>query len=188
MRELEQLRSEYALLKKKLDTQDIVNDKLMRHTFKSNISEINKNVWVVVCCAAFVMLTAPFTFRNPPFEMSWSFIIATEILMAVCAFLTWKWHDDVKDPESSLSLREFAESVQLLKKRYEDWLKYSFVLVGLWVAWLLTELFTKSEDKTLTLVFAGGLMVGAIIGGIIGLSMHFKVVNGCKDILRQIDE
>lgn len=40
-KELEQLRSEYAILKSRIEKQEIINDRLMVNTFKAKVKDIH---------------------------------------------------------------------------------------------------------------------------------------------------
>ena len=45
---LEQLRADYNVLKERLDEQEIINDRLLQQTFRSQLKQINNRAWVSV--------------------------------------------------------------------------------------------------------------------------------------------
>ena len=44
-KELEQLRSEYAILKSRIEKQEIINDRLMVNTFRAKVKDIHSVSW-----------------------------------------------------------------------------------------------------------------------------------------------
>lgn len=187
---LEQLRADYNILKERLDEQEIINDRLLQQTFRSQLGFINKKAWVSVAAGIFVIIMAPMAFHyNPALNLSWAFIAATDVMMAVCVGFTWYWHNAVKAPDASKSsMKQFAQSVKCLKQRYQNWLKYAAVMITAWLAWMCVEIFMKSDDTRLAVFMMTGMLVGALVGGIIGLRMHFAIISKCDEIVSQIDE
>lgn len=189
MQELEQLRSDYALLKERLDKQEIINDRLMASTFSAKVKEIHSVSWVTYLCGLFVLIVAPYSFHYGPLNLSWYFVIATDIMMLVSMYFTWKWHHDLKNPEAgTLSIKEFAQSVKTLKVRYQNWLKISIPMILVWIGWMLAEMYFQMDSLVLTIAMAVALLVGAAFGGILGYSLHRKVVNRCDEIISQTGE
>ncbi|MGN0201636.1 MAG: hypothetical protein ACI399_01860 [Candidatus Cryptobacteroides sp.] len=188
-RELEQLRSDYAILKSRLEQQEIINDRLMLSTFKAKVKDIHSVRWVSYLCGLFVIAVAPFTFHSAPLYLSWWFVGGTDLMMLVCLYVTWKYHHDLKNPSpGSQSIREFMESVKAFKARYQSWLKYSIPMLTVWFGWMFAELYFKSPDMKMTLVLVVSLLIGGAIGGVIGYSLHRKVISRCDEILSQLDE
>lgn len=187
---LEQLRADYNVLKERLDEQEIINDRLLQQTFRSQLKQINNRAWVSVVAGIFVIIIAPMAFHyNPAFNLSWAFVAATDLMMAVCIWFTTYWHRAVRLPDASKSsMRQFAQSVKGLKQRYQDWLKYAAAMIGAWLTWMGVELFMKSDDVVLAVFMMTGVLVGALIGGVIGLKMHFAVIRKCDEIISQIEE
>ncbi|MBQ0144182.1 MAG: hypothetical protein KBS78_03255 [Bacteroidales bacterium] len=189
IQELEQLRSEYAILKNRLDKQEIINDRLLMKTFKVKVKDINSVSWFTYFCGIFVIIVAPFAFHDGPLGLSWAFIAATDVMMLFCMYITWKWHHDLKDPDSGrLSVKEFTESVRTLKLRYKSWLKYSFAMVSVWLLWMVLEIYRNVDDPAIATTFTVSMLTGGIVGGIIGFSLHHRVVKRCDEILSQIEE
>lgn len=187
---LEQLRADYNILKERLDEQEIINDRLLQQTFRSQLKQINNRAWVSVVAGIFVIIVAPMAFHyNQALNLSWAFIAATDVMMAVCVGFTWYWHNAVKAPDASKSsMKQFAQSVKCLKQRYQGWLKYAAVMITAWLAWMGIEVFSNAGDTREAVFMMTGMLIGGLIGGIIGLRMHFAVIRKCDEIISQIDE
>ena len=76
--ELETLRSQMDLLRKKLEQESIINEKLMRETMKSRVSTINRQGWISIAVAICMVLWFPLCFNT----LSTAFIITTIVFMA----------------------------------------------------------------------------------------------------------
>lgn len=187
---LEQLRADYNVLKERLDEQEIINDRLLQQTFRSQLKQINNKAWASVTAAIFVIIVAPMAFHyNPAFSLSWAFVAATDVMMAICIWFTIYWHRAVKLPDASKSsMKQFAQSLKCLKQRYQTWLKYAAAMIGAWLIWICVEVFINSDDIRLAVFMMTSVLVGALVGGIIGLKMHFAVVRKCDEIISQIEE
>ena len=87
MMELEQMREQMQVLRNKLDTQEIVNEKLVKNSVKSKMSWIKKFVY-------FELLLVPFTalmmyVLKEIFNLSWftyAFIVVLCAIDAVCDY------------------------------------------------------------------------------------------------------
>lgn len=186
---LEQLRNDYSALKSKVEKQAILNEKLLQSVFQSKVKSIHSVGWTSALCGLFVILVSPLAFHyNPALNLSWAFVAGTDLMMLVCIAYTWYFHSDVKAPEAGASLKEFAQNVKTLKVRYQNWIRVAYIMIFVWMGWMFTEMFMTTEDKTLTYFAATGVLVGAVIGGILGFRMDRNVIKNCDDIIAAIEE
>lgn len=184
---LEQLRDDYAVLKEKLSDQEIINDRLLNATFKAKVKDIHSVGWISSACAVFVIVSAPFAFHyNPVMEMSWAFIIGTEILMLTALFFNWFFHSRVNAPTPGDDLLAFATSVKLLRKRYRYWMRIGFCLLAVWFIWIAVELSFRFETRELLLTLIP-IVIGGLIGALAGLRLDRKVISRCDEIIKEIE-
>jgi len=186
-RELEEMREQINVLKEKLANETIVNDKLLRESTKSKIFSIQKRGITMIALAVFA---APFCFwafsKN---NLSLAFCIATAVMVLFCAVMTALMHARVNsNSATSGSLVDCVKQVKKLKKQYVDWYKIAIPMIIVWLAWLLTETFMNTPDKTIAVTLAISMLVGGFVGGAIGFSIHRKVINDCDDIIASIEE
>lgn len=186
---LEQMRSEYQVLKDALSKQEIVNDRLLRQTMKSQVRSIRSTATVSVVCAVFVILVAPVVFHyNPLVNASWWFVAATELVMALCIFMDWKFNHKVQNTDlNSCDLLSFSKNVRQMKNDYRGWIKWSVMIVIAWGAWLILEVLAHAEDPSSSIPFIVGLVIGLAVGGIVGYRMDRRIINTCDDIISQIE-
>ena len=181
--ELESLRSQMDLLRKKLEQETIVNEKLMRETMKSRVSTINRQGWISIVGAILMILWTPLLFNN----LSTAFIIATIVFMAVDAIATWIVHKQVNERQlMSEDMRTVANKMKTLKKRYQWSTVIELPLVIAWCVWFCMEIIHKSNAPWQ--LMAGAVAFGSIIGFFIAWKMYRKVIDNCDAITKQIEE
>lgn len=187
--ELEQMRSQIGMLKQKLEQQTIVNDRHIRNSMKSNISDLNWTIRGTIIGGAFAVVFAPMTFHNQ--GCSPIFVIATAVMLAVCLYLTvvqkinlGKMMDFTQD-----NLVETAKKINKLRKHYKEWYKIAIPMLLVWTGWMIYEMVKAIGTESPTAIgFYCGAGIGLIIGGIVGTYINRKVVRKANEILSQIEE
>ena len=185
--ELEEMRAQMALLKEKLDKEEILTDNLLKQTMTGKMSTINRYKWITLCAALFAL-----TFGN----VSWygiglplRFLIGTSLLMVASVVATWIIHAkmDEKDIMNG-NLLEVAKNARKLKKQYITWQRIGWPVIVLWLVWFFFELMSLDKDREYLWGLLIACVIGGIIGGIWGHMMNRKVMKACDDLIRQIEE
>ena len=187
--ELEQMRSQIGMLKQKLEQQTIVNDRHIRNSMKSKISDLNRTVRGTIFAGIFAVVFAPMTFYIN--GCSLAFIIATAVMLAVCLGLTivQKINLGRMTDLSQGNLVETAEKLSKVRTHYKEWYKIAIPMIIVWVGWMIYEMVNVlGVDSPTAIGFYCGAGVGLIIGGIIGARINRKVVQQANEILAQIEE
>ena len=187
--ELEQMRSQIGMLKQKLEQQTIVNDRHIRNSMKSKISDLNQTVRGTIFVGIFAVVFAPMTFYIN--GCSLAFIIATAVMLAVCLGLTivQKINLGRMMDLSQGNLVETAEKLSKVRTHYKEWYKIAIPMIIVWVGWMIYEMVNVlGVDSPTAIGFYCGAGVGLIIGGIIGARINRKVVQQANEILVQIEE
>ena len=181
--ELEILRSQMDLLRKRLEQETIVNEKLMRETMKSRVSTINRQGWISIAVAIFMVLWFPLCFNT----LSTAFIITTIVFMLVDAILTYIIHKQVNERQlMSEDMRTVANKMKTLKKHYQWSTIIELPLVIAWCVWFCMEIIHQTNIPWQ--IMTGAIAFGAIIGFFIGWKMYRKVIDNCDAIIKQIEE
>jgi hypothetical protein len=187
--ELEQMRSQIGMLKQKLEQQTIVNDRHIRNSMKSKISDLNRTVRGTIFAGIFAVVFAPMTFYIN--GCSLAFIIATAVMLAVCLGLTivQKINLGRMMDLSQGNLVETAEKLSKVRTHYKEWYKIAIPMIIVWGGWMIYEMVNVlGVDSPTAIGFYCGAGVGLIIGGIIGSRINRKVVRQANEILAQIEE
>ena len=144
--EMDEMRQQMETLKKKLNAQQIVNDRLMRRSMKSTANKIVQRHNVVMAVA---LLMIPFGYFSIVVSggLSIPFWIATCIFMIIEAAATYYIGFDLRDSRLMQGkLLEVRRKVARAKKLENQWLFISIPLVILWLAWFVYEAMLQNVD------------------------------------------
>ena len=185
--ELEEMRSQVAILKKKLDKQTIISDTHIRNSMKSKRSDMTRIIAVSIFAG---ILSLPYcTWIFYKFGFSPYFIIATDIMLAVCIGMTIKQRCALKNLDFTQgNLVDVADKLNKVKTHYHEWIKIALPMILIWVAWVVYEGLAHMEHGPMQMGFLTGVAVGVIFGGIFGFRINRKIVAKSTEILDQIKE
>ena len=185
--ELEEMKIQIDNLKKKLEDQTIVNEKHIRNSFSTKISDINRTVTMTVIAGiiALVYCTCFFHFKG----LSLAFTIATGLMLAVCVLLTLIQKIQLSRIDISAgNLVETARDISKIRTHYKDWYKTAIPMIIIWFGWMTYEILTRFEMTPMTIGFLSGAATGGILGGIIGGRINNKIINRTEELLGYIEE
>ena len=183
------MREQLAALKKQLDTQEIINDRLIKEAMSSKLSSINRSaIWICVVC----LIMIPLGYLNfQRLGHSTAFCIATSMLFLICFVAIFLSHyrlrkSDIRNGNLITTYTEVAR----MRKIYKSWHYWSIPMLIVWFAWLEYEIYIAqaNEDITALLMISASGIFGGVIGGIIGLRIHKRTLRTADDLLRQIEE
>ena len=187
--EIMEMREQLAALKKQLDTQEIINDRLIKEAMSSKLSSINRSaIWICVVC----LIMIPLGYLNfQRLGHSTAFCIATSMLFLICFVAIFLSHyrlrkSDIRNGNLITTYTEVAR----MRKIYKSWHYWSIPMLIVWFAWLEYEIYIAqaNEDITALLMISASGIFGGVIGGIIGLRIHKRTLRTADDLLRQIEE
>lgn len=186
--ELEEMRSQIGILKEKLEKQNIVNERHIRNSMKSNMSSINKTVTVTIFLGIFALVYCTWFFWQQ--GCSLAFVISTGIMLAVCLGLTIVQRVNLGRTDFSKgNLVETAQNLSKIKAHYQDWHKIAIPMIVIWFGWMIYEMIgILGLESPMAIGFCCGAAVGGIIGGILGFRINRKIVRKTGEILEQIEE
>ena len=184
--ELEEMRQQMNILKEKLQKQNIVNDRVLRRSMRRNVLGISRRyTFVCVLC----ILLIPYCY--------WAFVqlngmsiylwIVTCVLALTAFCYTLYTGRHLTGRLSEKNLLEVREKVAAAKKLDKDWLKIGIPLVILWLGYFGYEQYRVLGGENLAIPVAI-CCFSAIIGGAIGLKIHFKIQEEYEDIINEIDD
>lgn len=185
--ELEEMRSQVAMLKQKLDNQAIISESHIRNSMKSKRSDITKIIAITIFIGAFSLPYCTWIFCK--FGFSVYFIAASDIMLAVCLGLTIKQRYELQNLDFTQgNLVGVAEKLNKVKTHYREGAIVAIPMVLVWASWLLYECYTKMESSPIQTGFMTGAIVGVALGLIAGYRINRKIIAKSEDILNQIRE
>ena len=185
--EMNEMRQPMNILKKKLEQQEIVNEKLIRQSMRKNMRSINRRNFILTAIA---ILMVPYSYwvfyKMVGFSMA--FWIGTSIFMLICAGANI-WNNRNLNSSSLMSgdLLEARKNVARAKKFDTQWLLFGIPAVLLWLAWFVYEVYrVNGPDDMMPLLLGGGF--GGVIGLICGFRIYYKTQRQYQEIIDQIED
>lgn len=186
---IDEMRNQIAILKQKLECQEIVNDHLLRETMRARVGDIDKTKRLeYVCCVICLGMFPLYAYMG---IISAAFAIATTLMILLCLFCTMYIHQPVDRIDlMTEDLVTVARVMSRFKSHYDFWLHYvTPALIIPWLAWACYEFALKFAPEGINPLFCClPLVIGAAIGGFIGYTYHRKAVNAAKSIIDQIED
>lgn len=185
--QFDDMRQQLNLLKKKLEQQEIVNERVIRNSMKKTVSSINRRYFIIMAICLFMIPYGYWAFVQLS-GFSVAFWIGTSILMLICLGATFYNSKDLRDPGFLRNnLVDVRKKVARAKKFDNDWLFFGIPMVILWLGWFAWEVYKKGgSDEMMPFLIGGGF--GGVIGLIIGLRIHYKTQHNYQEIIDQIEE
>lgn len=193
MTELEQMREQMNIFKKRLDEQQIINEQLVRNSMGGKMSWIKNFVWgEIIIVPIFLLLFAPI---HASMGLSWW--LFAFLAVGLVADVTGDFIIN-RIPKSQLLSGDLVETSQRLakmKKQRTQWFIIGLIFVLIWFVWFCAELIMSSKTASdasshgaLSYVVIGGAVVGGIIGVIVACLIFRKMQNTNNQIIDQINQ
>ena len=184
--EILEMREQLASLKKRLENQEIVNEKILREAMSRKLSTIYRRA-MGLCAMSFIGIPAMlYTTHNLGFSVVYGCVTVALILVGVVAqFLT---HYRIGRDTLSGDLITTYNEVARMKKIYQRWHYFSMPIFVLWLGWGAYEVHIHhSQDATQLFAIIIGAVVGLVLGLIFGLRQHRQTLRAAKEIMQQIE-
>ena len=182
--ELTELREQVALLKEKLMRQQIISEQNIVAAAQKGIGKLNKagNIWSIFGIFAAVYCSWAFD----RFGFSDDFVIGTSIFLAICAAVTIYANLGIRSIDvAGGNLVDISQRLIRFRKIYSRWHLFAVPALLVWCYFLYQDAQHMLDDAEGFLI-AG--CVGGLIGAVIGLKAHFKVIRDTDKVLKNINE
>lgn len=186
---LEEMRAQIALLRKKLEAHEIVNDRLLRETMKTKVSVINSIKRKQIVASIFCFIIFPLEVRLGMFSLP--FVIATCLMVLFCLVSTICMHRSIDRTNlMTEDLKTVSCIMSRFKRQYDLWLyRVTPALLIPWISWLCYDVSrNKMAEHIAPVWLCLPLLIGAAVGCIIGLRYHHSATNAATSIVEQVEE
>ena len=185
--EWQEMKEQIALLKKTIERQDIVSDRLMRRTMKRKMRSLNREARFVYVLGAFALVYCNIVFFY--MDLSQWFSLATTVFMlAAIGYTVWMHRGLSVEEISTGRLVEVGRKVARMKRMGQRWLRGVFPFLAVWFGWFVWEIWQSEANKDLALGMIVGGAVGGIVGGIIGYMRYRNTQRLADEILDNIKD
>lgn len=186
-KDIMEMRTQIALLKEKLNQQDIVNDRLIRASMRDGKQLLNQHgkreTILGITCAATWFLIA-YTGHSSVY-----LAMATALMMIFCIAATWYCHRPVNQANLYTDdIATVAQAFASVKHMYHIWItRIAPAMILPWLAWVCYDYndhFYFGNHQWVVYVMVLGC---ATVGFLIGYNMQRKVVDKCQEIIDQLE-
>lgn len=186
-RTIEEMQAQIAVLKRKIERESIVNEKMVRNAVRKDYSVIRRHVIVEIFSSTFVILMA-WTYFPLLMGFSYWFSVATTLMMLMAvAYTIWMTRNVKMSNVMTLNLASAARVLKRLKRDYNRWFIVAVpVLIG-WLAWFSYEIYRVCEDLKMFLATMSGMGIGLLVGGFIAWRMRKALFSACDDVIMQTE-
>ena len=181
--ELEAMRSQFDILKNKLNNQDIINDQLLRNAMSEKMSWLMKYVWfellvlLPLCALSFygMRLLIPGLPLAP--------MVCILLLVAISIALDFYFNRTSENDWNTENLVTTGRKLIIMKR-----LRWTQVAVSMPIAILLFFWYASGFEGEEAEVINIGMIVGGVIGAIVGLVILVKMNRTNDALINQIRE
>lgn len=185
--ELESMKAQLRLLKEKLEKQEIVKQQHLRKAIKGKLGEINKIAVRMMLVGLFAILYSTWWLNH--FGFSVYLQAGTFLMLAFSTIATFVQHRNLlAAKELSADLVKETFDLVKLKKRYNQWLYLAIPMVLVWLSLMVYEIANVISIKEFAATMIAGVAIGAVIGGIVGIKIHYRTIRKIDEMLAQIKE
>ena len=182
--ELDELREQVALLKDKLQRQQIISERAISDAAQKGIGKLNTMGTISMVFGVFAVVYCTIAFHQMGF--STAFVIGTAIFLGVCALATIYTHCSLRPIDvANGNLVEIMQKLIRFRKIYSYWNVYSIPALLVWCFFLYYDAKQILDDPTPFLI---GGAVGGVLGAILGLKRYFKVMRETDAVIERINE
>lgn len=186
-KEFETLKAQMDILKEKLAKQEIVREQHLRNAIKGKLGEINRIAVRMILIGLFATIYCTWMLNHYGYSIYLQ--IGTILMLVTCNITTYVQHKNLlKAKELSADLVKETFDLVRLKRRYGQWLWFAVPMVAVWLFLMVYETLYVIPIKDIGPSLVIGIAVGALVGGIIGLRIHFRTLRKVDEMLKQIDE
>ena len=185
--DLENMRQQMETLKKKLDQQEIVNDRFIRHSMEKTAGNINRMYTIAMVVGLLVIPYSYYVFVKLS-HFSILFWLYTCIFVLICVGATYYNSRNLSDANlMTNNLLDVRRRMARAKKFDANWLYFGVPGVLIFIGWFLFVVYQSNNGGLYDGLFWGGV-VGGIIGAIVGCITHFKTQRQYQEIIDQIED
>lgn len=179
-----EMQEQLKQLKNKLDSQKIVNERILRKSCSQTASRLkfksNLPIWFGVAA-----ILGSFSFIV--LGISWPFLIFTDALMLICIVATILTNRYI--PNMDRDLVTATEELRKYRKINADWIKFGIPMLLVWLGWLIWEVVKNlGLEGVERYGFLAGITVGVSLGLIIGFKLRRDQLDAADELLGQIRE
>ena len=182
--ELNEMKQQISLLRRKLEKETIVNEKLIRSSMRDKLKAVKRRSYIL--CAVAIGVCPLWATPTFDFHSSWFKGVTIAFLFIAVAYEIYC--DQLLSTQNYVSgnLIDEARKLSRYKQLSRQWHWFSIPFLFIWLSWFVYEA-TSVGDFHANNILIGGL-IGGTIGGVIGWRIYRKGQNAVSEVIEQIEE
>lgn len=179
-----EMQQQLQQLKDKLNSQKIVNERILRKSCNATASRLRfkSNLPILFGVAAILMSPSLYTLG-----VSIPFLIFNAALMLFCIAATVLTNRHIPSVDSDMVTA--AEELSKYKKIHAEWIKFGLPMAIVWIGLLVWETLRHGELEGPSLYgFLTGVAVGVILGLLLGFKLRRDQLDAADELLSQLKE
>ena len=182
--ELNEMKEQISLLRRKLEKETIVNEKLIRASMRDKLKAVKRKSYIL--CA--VVIAAIPLWASLIFDYHSSWFIGTSIAYMLIGVIHEIYCNQLLSTQNYItgSLVDEVRKLSRYRQLTRQWHRFGISFLCVWVPWFVYEA-TSVGKFHINNILIGGL-IGGIIGGAIGWTIYRKGQKSIDEVIEQIEE
>ncbi len=183
--QLEEMREKMAILRRKIDSQALINEQLMRRVMADRLSFVDYSKIVGIVLNVFVIIFLNYMFTEV-IKVSWQLTLYTTLMLLFAIIWDIYNYNVVKSSYLlSENLRVVYDRIQRQKRLNRRYKCIAYPLLVVFFTWFAVEVYQLSGGEY---AMSAGAIVGGVIGGLIGGFLMHRYNRILKDTQDQIEK
>lgn len=188
MQELEALRQQVKTFKERMDQQQIVNDKLLRRSMKSQVSWIkHTNGWT----SLIGLLLMPFFVLSFHYMLGMQWAPIVVLCLAIVfdfVFNMWQIRSISASMFATSDLMTVKRKMLSFKRREQLQMAIEVPLILIWLIWAFMTSESANGSNDFNAFIKGSGIIGGIIGILIVAVLYYFEIRTVNKTIAQLDE
>ena len=182
--ELNEMKKQIALLRRKLEKETIVNEKLIRASMRDKLKAVKRRSYIL--CA--VVIGACPLWASPIFDFHSIWFMGVTIAFLFIAVAYEIYCNQLLSTQNYItgSLINEVRKLNRYRQLTRQWHRFGISFLCVWVPWFVYEATSVGEIHVNNILIGG--LIGGIIGGAIGWTIYRKGQNAVSEVIEQIEE
>lgn len=181
--ELQQLKEQFNILNRRLNNQQIINERLIRASIESKVRNINSDGRKIMAIAilGIIAIIADHYLVN----WSWLFTAVTIVFLLVAVLYNIYFRLGINNADAlNADLIDMRLRTLRFKKMQSRWLWFSIPFLVVWLTWLLYETLNMVYDPIPTII---GAAIGLVLSLAFGIKQYQRTQRQAKEIISDIE-
>ena len=182
--ELNEMKEQISLLRRKLEKETIVNEKLIRASMRDKLKAVKRKSYIL--CA--VVIAAIPLWASPIFDYHSSWFIGTSIAYLLIGVIHEIYSNQLLSTQNYItgSLVDEVRKLNRYRQLTRQWHRFGLLFLCIWLQWFVYEGNSAGEIHVKYILISG--LIGGIIGGAIGWTIYRKGQKAVDEVIEQIEE